>query len=151
MWYARHRHMGKQYWRASVWSPAKTKVHGEYGLWHDEAGIQKYAAKMLGWHPQASYACWESQTNPAHSGCTGKVPAAPSAPTAPALKIPPRRFSGGRLAAPYRPPTIAGLGCGCAAVGIGEADTGGRALGVAAFVGLGLLAAGLLWLGTRGE
>lgn len=142
--------MAKQYWRANVWSPSKVKVYGEYGLWNDEAGIQKYATKMLSLHPQAAYACWESQLNPAHSGCTGKIPSAPP-PAAPTLKIPLRRFSAGRSASTYKPPTIAGLGCGCAAVGVGEADSGGRALGAVVFVGIGLLAAGMFWLGMSGE
>ncbi len=141
--------MAKQYWRANVWSPSKTKIHGEYGLWYDEPGIQKYAAKMLTLHPQAVYACWESQVNPAQAGCTGKIPASPP-PAAPGLKLQLRRGGGGRMAASYKPPTIAGLGCGCAA-GVGEAEPGGRALGIAVFVGVGLVAAGLFWLGTHGE
>lgn len=141
--------MAKQYWRANVWSPSKTKVYGEYGLWYDEPGIQKYATKMLALHPEAAYACWESQVNPAHAGCTGKIPAPPP-PATPGLKLQLRRGGGGRMASSYKPPTIAGLGCGCAA-GVGEAEPVGRALGIAVFVGVGLLAAGLFWLGTHGE
>lgn len=138
--------MAKQYWRASVWSPSQTKVYGQYGLWNDEAGIEKYAANMLKLHPQASYACWESQVNPNLKGCTGAVPAPPP-PPAPSLNIQLKRRSAGGRSTPYVPPTIAG--CGCA--GLGQEEPQGRAVGVVAALGIGLLAVGLIWLGTRGD
>lgn len=40
---------------------------------------------------------------------------------------------------------------GATAEPINEPEPGGRALGVAVFVGMGLLAAAFLWIGTRGD
>lgn len=139
--------MAKQYWKANVWSAAKTKIRGEYGIWQDEAGIQKYATKMLTQFPGAAYACWESQLNPSLTGCVGAIPFQLHQQS-PGLKIEmQRRPSRG---AAYAPPTVAGVGgCGCSSVG--ETETGGKALGWAVFVGIAALAAGFIWIGTRGD
>lgn len=129
----------KQYWRASVWSAAKTKIHGEYGIWADENSIRQRAEQMLSWQqtkrPDAAYACWESQINPSLTGCVGKIPFQLYQP--PSLKVQLQRGSPQRTA--YVPPTIKGV----------DDEGDGKTLGWAVFVGMGLFAAGLMWLGTR--
>ena len=50
------------------------------------------------------------------------------------------------------PPSAAHPGSNCYKIGgVGETVAEGKALGWAVFVGIGLLAATMFWLGTRGE